>query len=127
MIARFDELPAASEIFPRILSCSEAENQTVLQLDVSPKLAWFRGHFPGQPILPGVVQLHWAAIVASRLFGYDCPPQRIKRLKFSNVIIPPCVVELLLERYGLHEVQFRVRGESEQHSQGRLVFAEHDA
>jgi hypothetical protein len=78
-------------------------------------------------VLPGVVQLHWATIVASRLFDFDRPPTRIKRLKFSNVIIPPCEVELLLERHGADEVQFRIHSKDDQHSQGRLVFAESDA
>jgi 3-hydroxymyristoyl/3-hydroxydecanoyl-(acyl carrier protein) dehydratase len=126
MKARFDDLPAASEIFPQILSFSEPENEIRLQLEISPELAWFRGHFPGQPVLPGVVQLHWAAMVASRLFGFDTPPQHIKRLKFSNVIMPPCEIELMLVRHGSNEVQFTVHSDSGQHSQGRMVFAEHD-
>ena len=108
--------------FPRIVAIDEDESQVAVRLDVSGELSWFQGHFPGEPVLPGVVQVHWAAEVASILFELEGPPQHIKRLKFSNVIVPPRVIELTLARHGERDVQFQVQGEGLQHSQGRLVF-----
>ena len=42
---------------------------------VDKALPYFAGHFPGDPILPGVVQLHWALTAASEVFsskGLQC-------------------------------------------------------
>ena len=110
--------------FPRILAIHADSDAVTLQLDVTPDLSWFRGHFPGEPVLAGIIQTHWAVQAASVLFGLDGPPQHIKRLKFSNVIVPPRIVELMVARHGQREVQFRIQGEALQHSQGRLIFPE---
>lgn len=120
-------LPRESENFPRILSCVEDPDEFCLLLDVTPDLGWFRGHFPGQPVLPGIVQMHWAILVASALFGFEDPPRHIKRLKFSKVIVPPRVVELRLQRLDPFQVQFNFQSLDQQNSQGRLVFAEPEA
>jgi hypothetical protein len=117
-------LPQESGAMPRILSCIENPDGFCLLLDVTPDLSWFRGHFPGQPVLPGIVQLHWATLVASALFGFEDPPQQIKRLKFSKVIVPPRIVELQLALIDPLQVQFNFQGLGQQNSQGRLVFAE---
>lgn len=127
LLKRFVREPAllAAQVtgdFPAVISVEAQEHAVALVLDITPTLAWFRGHFPGQPVLPGVVQLHWAAEVAAILFGLQGPPQQVKRLKFSNVIVPPRVVELHLERHGDREVQFRLEGGGLQNSQGRLVY-----
>ena len=108
--------------FPPVLSIEASEQKAAIELDIISGLAWFPGHFPGQPVLPGVVQLHWAAEIAAILFGLEGPPRQVKRLKFSNVIVPPRVVQLHLERHGDREVQFRVQGDGLQNSQGRLVY-----
>ena len=108
--------------FPRIAAIDADGGAVTLRLEVAPELAWFRGHFPGEPVLPGVIQLHWAAEVASALYGLEGPPRHVKRLKFSNVVIPPRTIELVLDRHGDREVQFTMRSGDQQHSQGRLVF-----
>ena len=48
-----------------------------------PGLAHFAGHFPGLPILPGVVQLDWAMrLAAEQCFGCAHRVASIDRLKF---------------------------------------------
>ena len=110
--------------FPRVVAVDENDGAVTLRLEVTPDLSWFHGHFPGEPVLAGIIQTHWAVQAASVLFGLEGPPQHIKRLKFSNIIVPPRVIELTLARHGEHEVQFQIQGEGLQHSQGRLVFPE---
>ena len=110
--------------FPPVVSATVRDEQVVLELEVTADLAWFRGHFPDQPVLPGIIQVHWATEVAAILFSLEGPPQHIKRLKFSNIIVPPRVIELSLKRHGDREVQFHVQSDGLQNSQGRLVFAE---
>jgi 3-hydroxymyristoyl/3-hydroxydecanoyl-(acyl carrier protein) dehydratase len=129
LLKRFVSEPAllaeyVSGDFPPVLSLEVGDNEAALELDVTAGLAWFRGHFPGQPVLPGVVQLHWAAEIASVLFSLQGPPRHVKRLKFSNVVVPPRVIELRLEKHGDREIQFQVQGDGLQNSQGRLVYPE---
>jgi 3-hydroxymyristoyl/3-hydroxydecanoyl-(acyl carrier protein) dehydratase len=75
------------------------------------------------PILPGVVQLHWAVIVARAVFDFPDSPLEVKRLKFKNVVIPPKELELSVAVQSPNEVQFNFHRSDEQYSLGRLVFA----
>lgn len=76
--------------------------KVLLQLRVPRDLIWFEGHFPGFPILPGVVQLDWAAHFARRYFGFDATTAGVSGLKFQNVIRPGDEprLELVLRRDG---------------------------
>lgn len=48
----------------------------------------FDGHFPDNPILPGVVQLMAGALTASEAAGKHLIPQGVSRTKFLKQIIP---------------------------------------
>ena len=110
--------------FPRAVSWLRGKSDHRLLLDVSTELFWFPGHFAGQPVLPGVVQLHWAACAAQLLFGHGEPPRRVHRLKFKRVVIPPRIVELRLDQPQPGEVQFGYSSQSQVHSEGRMKFSE---
>jgi hypothetical protein len=93
-----------------------------LLLDITKDLCWFDGHFPGNPILAGVVQLHLAVLVSRWLFGLNGYPQEISRLKFQRLVVPPRTVELELKETQPALIRFRYIGEGSEHSQGRLQF-----
>ena len=122
--SRLVGLPDADDSFPRVSSLLDDAPNVRLLLEVAPEMFWFEGHFPGRPILPGVIQLHWAVIVTRALFGFSDMPREIKRLKFKKIVMPPQQLELLIGKRGSHEVQFEYCCLGEQNSQGRLVFAE---
>ncbi len=49
----------------------------------------FRGHFDGLPVLAGVVQVHWAMLLASRL-GFSAEDfSSSPRIKFKQLVRPP--------------------------------------
>jgi 3-hydroxymyristoyl/3-hydroxydecanoyl-(acyl carrier protein) dehydratase len=75
------------------------------------------------PVLPGVVQLHWAVVVARAVFEFPDSPLEVKRLKFKNVVIPPKELELSVCVHKPNEVQFEFHSSDEKYSLGRLVFA----
>jgi 3-hydroxymyristoyl/3-hydroxydecanoyl-(acyl carrier protein) dehydratase len=115
-------LPDADKSFPRVLSLTGDESQVFVQLDISPDLDWFRGHFPDQPVLPGVVQLHWAVLVAQACYDLTAAPKEIKRLKFKNIVTPPQLLELTVSLQGSDEVQFDFSHSGARFSEGRLIF-----
>lgn len=94
-----------------------------VRLSVAEDHECFRGHFPGFPVLPGVVQLHWAVEFARTHFGIPGAVADIKRLKFKNIVSPPAVVELELTRTGEGEVRFVFFDSGAIFSQGRLGFS----
>jgi 3-hydroxymyristoyl/3-hydroxydecanoyl-(acyl carrier protein) dehydratase len=109
---------------PRVLSHLQDAGVHRLLLEVTLDLCWFQGHFPGRPILAGVVQLHLAAMLAGHLFGLAGHPRDVSRLKFQHLVTPPRVQELYHQDSADHQVRFRYTAEGEEHSQGRLNFAE---
>jgi 3-hydroxymyristoyl/3-hydroxydecanoyl-(acyl carrier protein) dehydratase len=109
---------------PGIVSWIQGLSEHRLLLDISPELVFFEGHFPGNPILPGIVQLHWAAGISMNLFNFDQIPCEVKRLKFSNIVQPPSVLELLLDQKSETEVKFQFTSFGRVHSMGSLVFKE---
>lgn len=109
---------------PGIISWIQGSSEHRLSLDVNSELVFFKGHFPGNPILPGIVQLHWAIGISMSLFNFGGIPYEVKRLKFSNIVQPSCVLELRLEQKSETGVQFQFTSLGRIHSMGSLVFKE---
>ncbi len=59
---------------------------------------FFKGHFNGFHIVPGVVQLFYAQYFARRFFGVDCVSGQYRKIKFTNIIQPDKVLKLELEQ-----------------------------
>lgn len=94
-----------------------------LRLRIPPDLHYFRGHFTGAPILPGVVQLHWAARKARQLFALHGEPSGLRTVKFQQLIQPDDAVELELhDERERGRVRFRFQSERGVHSSGLLIW-----
>ncbi|WP_425219919.1 AMP-binding protein [Ralstonia solanacearum] len=97
------------------------------ELRVAPDLIHFLGHFPGLPILPGVVLVDWIAGLASAP-GESESARRIRsidQLKFMAPVPPAALVSLQLT----HEpqrcrVRFRARLGARDCASGALVYQE---
>ena len=109
---------------PPVLSWVNESPQHKLLLAVSPEMECFKGHYPDNPILPGIVQVHWAIGVSMELFGLSESPNEIKRLKFKNVVQPPHVIELDLRKSVTNTINFQFNSVGQVHSMGCLVFRE---
>lgn len=121
-------IPSGQRLRPRIWSWRNEGDRHRFLLEVGGDLAWLDGHFPQIPILAGVVQLHWAGLLARGAFGIGSFPRDIVRLKFQHPVLPPALLELALHRIDDDKVQFDYRGAGGRaHSQGRLLFAEEAA
>ena len=58
------------------------------------ELPFFEGHFPGHPILPGVVALGWLLAAAERFTGRTPAAVELLNVKFQVVILPGAALEL---------------------------------
>ena len=110
--------------FPTVLSRVEDGDTWRFELDIAEDLIWFQGHFPGFPVLPGVVQLRWAVELSQEVFAQVSGPHEIMRLKFKSIIVPPVTVELMLTQLSPTQTQFSYTGQGREYSQGKLIFKE---
>jgi 3-hydroxymyristoyl/3-hydroxydecanoyl-(acyl carrier protein) dehydratase len=93
-------------------------------LTVPPDLDYFDGHFPGSPIVPGVVQVKWAIDNARRCFALSGVVVAMEAVKFQRVIGPRAELMLRLERAAqTGKVHFSFDSSDGRHSTGRLVFS----
>ena len=91
---------------------------------VDPALPWFAGHFPGNPILPGVVQLAWVLAACHERFPGISPERfsAMSRIKFKRPVKPGAKLALRLRRDGT-VVRFDFTEHGEISTQGQLDFA----
>jgi acyl-CoA synthetase (AMP-forming)/AMP-acid ligase II/3-hydroxymyristoyl/3-hydroxydecanoyl-(acyl carrier protein) dehydratase len=96
-----------------------------LTVTVPADLHWFQGHFPGHPILPGVIQLERLVLrQTARIWPTLRTLAGVKRLKFNRPISPGARIALTLrleEARGL--VHFELSGDEGGYASGALVFA----
>ncbi|MGY2283065.1 AMP-binding protein [Pseudomonas gingeri] len=113
---------------PEVLAQNETDGEWLLHLAVPPDLAYFSGHFPATPVLPGVVQVDWALELGRERLELPAKFAGMEVLKFQQLVRPGDRIELSLrfdpERSKLH---FAFRNASAACSSGRIVLeAAHD-
>lgn len=93
-----------------------------LTLKLDGDMTCFKGHFPGHPILPGVIQLHWAALFGASVFGSSRNVAEVSQLKFRKPITPSDVIRLELDfDASAHRLKFSYRSDQDDlHSSGTL-------
>ncbi|MDR0564479.1 MAG: AMP-binding protein [Azoarcus sp.] len=100
---------AHAELLPLPLGTvmPEGEEKIILQLKIPANLIWFEGHFPGAPVLPGVVQIDWAAWFARFYLGFDAGAANISNIKFQHAFKPHDAprLEMVLRKNGA-ELEF---------------------
>ncbi|MDR7332783.1 AMP-binding protein [Roseateles asaccharophilus] len=103
----------------RAVDATDAGHDLTLLID--PALPQFAGHFPGHPILAGVVQLEWAELFGRERFGITGEFAGMEALKFQRVITPHQRVTLSLS-WAAGKLAFRYHSEQGQHASGKLLF-----
>ncbi len=56
--------------------------------------AWFSGHFPGEPVLPGIAQLSMVVKSIEKASGRQLVLQQLARIKFKQLIRPGNVLDI---------------------------------
>lgn len=107
---------------PKIETESVMPPRAEFQLVVPDDLLYLRGHFPGRPILPGVIQIHWAMRLAERCLDLRPRFTGFEALKFHRIVQPHCPIKLSLE-YSMSagKLHFAYESEFGCHSRGRIL------
>lgn len=82
-----------SEIF-QWKTVSQADEKSVLTCEISAENPYFTGHFPGNPIFPGVGIVD-ATLVALEQLGHSVP-KLVTSAKFLGPIFPSAQIQLVL-------------------------------
>lgn len=82
-------------------------------IELNPKHAIFKGHFPDQPILPGVIQIQMVKELLELGLEKEMVMKRIGRCKFLQVIDPrkDQIIQLQLElSHEVHNYKIIAKG-----------------
>lgn len=110
---------------PEALLLSHDDGEATLSLTVAAGSAHFSGHFPGQPVLPGVTQLDWAIHYGRALFELPAAFLRLEQVKFQQLITPDLPLTLTLRHDPARQtLTFRFGSAHGAHASGRIVFGE---
>jgi 3-hydroxymyristoyl/3-hydroxydecanoyl-(acyl carrier protein) dehydratase len=94
----------------------------VVKLVVPDDLHYLRGHFPGMPIVPGVVQIKWAIMLARLYLHAGQAFRGMEALKFQQVMRAGACATLELEyTEAAAKLRFSFGSELGRYSSGRLL------
>jgi acyl-coenzyme A synthetase/AMP-(fatty) acid ligase/3-hydroxymyristoyl/3-hydroxydecanoyl-(acyl carrier protein) dehydratase len=109
--------------WPQIIDRQLVDGELTLQCYIPTRLIYFDGHMPNRPILPGIVQLHWAEAFGRRWLPVTGRFECLERVKFQKVILPHYEVSLTLNfNETTKKLSFKYESIKGVHSSGRICF-----
>jgi 3-hydroxymyristoyl/3-hydroxydecanoyl-(acyl carrier protein) dehydratase len=110
---------------PQVLARRDGDGRSELELAVPADNPWFEGHFPQFAILPGVVQIGWAAHFAHELHGLGPGVLAMEQVKFKRPILPGARIILTLKPdMATRKVRYEYQDGGRSCSSGTLQFGE---
>ena len=108
-----------------VLAEAQQGDRFFYELHVPRTLVHFAGHFPGLPILPGVVQVDWAVRLAAAQVPAATNVASIDRLKFMAPVPPGAQLKLtLVHDASRQRIQFTYRLGERNCASGVIVYRE---
>jgi len=104
---------------PELLALRPAENALEVRARVPADLDFLEGHFPGHPLVPGFVQVHWVLALARQHLGVSTPPAAVELLKFRAPLLPGQEFALKL-RATAQRLGFEIESAGQPVSSGRF-------
>jgi 3-hydroxymyristoyl/3-hydroxydecanoyl-(acyl carrier protein) dehydratase len=112
-----------SNRWPQILDRDYIDGRLVMRCLIPPELDYFNGHMDGNPVLPGIVQIHWAEAFGRRWLPISGRFQCLEAIKFQNVVLPDYEVQLDLDFNADNgKLYFCYQSKRGVHSRGRICF-----
>lgn len=88
---------------------SSEDEKTTARVCVPTGSKWFEGHFPGNPLLPGIAQLGMVFDLIARRFDVPIQVVDVSRVRFKQMIMPDDQVVVLVEPSAKREGAFSFR------------------
>jgi 3-hydroxymyristoyl/3-hydroxydecanoyl-(acyl carrier protein) dehydratase len=108
---------------PTVLARRDEAGRIELDIEVPADNRWFEGHFPEFAILPGVVQIGWAAHFGHDLCGFEPDVLGMEQIKFKRPILPGARLVLSLKPEPEHlRLRYEYRDGEQSCSSGTLQF-----
>ena len=86
------------------------------QVAIPAESIWFQGHFPGDPLLPGIAQLHLVMEAIQASLNGEIRLAGLKRVRFKRIIRPGDPIAIAADPVpdnpGLYRFQLTVEGEN---------------
>lgn len=115
--------PIQPALFPEVIGEHGDAEGVTLNLRIPDGLAYFPGHFPEVPVVPGVAQLHWAVHFARQRLDIKGAFSHMDAIKFKELLLPGQRLELVLcYRATANKLEFCYRSASAEYSSGRIYF-----
>jgi len=74
--------------FFHITTLQTADNTVAALLEINPAHALFGGHFPGQPVVPGVCMMQMVKEITEQVLGKATKLVKADQIKFLALLIP---------------------------------------
>jgi 3-hydroxymyristoyl/3-hydroxydecanoyl-(acyl carrier protein) dehydratase len=103
------------------------ENIITAQVTTDSRSPWFAGHFPGDPVLPGIAQLKMVADCVLASGGAGLKLVGVSRVKFRKIVRPEKLLDIHVaigKKRG--QYPFRITSENEEVCSGMMLFATHE-
>jgi 3-hydroxyacyl-[acyl-carrier-protein] dehydratase len=108
--------------FFHITTFQTAGNTAKVLLEIDPAHAIFEGHFPGQPVVPGVCMMQMVKEIAEKVLGKETRLVKADQIKFLAVLIPAENQPLQMElKFRVLENPTSINSERETEVEARLL------
>ena len=106
---------------PIVQHIVKTDSSVVADLTFLGDSAYFVGHFPNFPILPGVIQMHFVFQFIRQFFHVSAPAFDVIKLKYTSLILPDVTTKLELIRNADGEFTFCYSQNGKACSAGKIV------
>ena len=103
-----------------------AENEISVDIHVPSDSHWFDGHFPGEPILPGVAQIGMVIDAIRQAQNQDLKVSGVRRVRFKRIIRPDDQLKIIAAplKQNAGAYSFRIMVEDEAACSGVVMVEE---
>ncbi|QGM79968.1 hypothetical protein [Otariodibacter oris] len=124
-LVAFEETCTTEIVDPIWIKKEYQDEQLVLKGKVPIDLTFFKGHFAGFPLVPGVIELQWVNDQITECLGVQKTILRVDNLKFQKFLRPNDDIELHLTwQPENNRVIFQLKTDNEMCSSGRILFCD---
>ena len=123
---KLTSLPLLQQVINKV-QFDDQRQQVTAELSFPADFPAFAGHFPGQPVLPAVIQLAVVRSLTADLLERPLEPIRTRRLKFKGMVGPDDLVQVRVEVKKEEDnwlASFKLARDGKAVSSGAIIFRE---